>query len=1059
MANQGEITQIVDSNGNPLGKASKNPGWGIIDGTPPFKGNELPWASGWKPRAAMPQWGPSFSPMRDGNQVEFFVTGVSYFDHLYQKIATAEKSIFITGWQINFDLMLSHDKTLFQCLLQRLEANRNLRIYVLPWMSPKVGVDTCDFETTLAFLHLNAGSQGHQRVFVLPAIQQSGMTGPLGTAFSHHQKSVVIDNQYAYAGGIDLAYGRKDDGRFSVQAEWRVNRELYNSCIPPIHSVTHQERINHLTRGELLAACSDNWATSGAAWLASAPFPWLAKALDKSGDFVDIARDDYAVLKNKWDNVDLVPAFLHRLQDKVVDESAQEIRLAWSQMPEAMREQVHALIQAGCANSCDAGAAVVAWLNGATLEELPFGYFEKAGGMIEALSLLIVKVLGGAAAKRKSLYGNLAKLPHMAPKGDAVVDPASQPRMPWHDVHCCIQGPSVHDLSMNFIQRWNSIARLYNAGFWEGAGALSREISRKLHLDVSLNVKVQDIPADLLPRETFVQGGVSIQVLRSAPPALLTDIVRAKGSPKSAGVSKGAGKQLKQDNCLKAMLQAIRSSQHFIYIENQFFQSDYGKDITSTEHYSGPLGALLDIQRNPSYQKYARMLDIQGVPVDRILGRIRWSQVDDVLRDKPGGELFWRDLQDVLKNHAAVQATTVLGHGQRHVNNPIAQALVWRIRKAIVEDQRDFHVYLVVPVHPEGTLNTLNIMKQVHLTMQSISLGHDSLVNGVRRAILEKRRLKEKGLKPTDAGAEQVRHELATMALDELAREAGSSWKDHLTLLNLRNWATIGGRPVTEQVYVHSKTFIADDRVAIVGSANINDRSELGDRDSELAVLIHDSREVQVMLDGRHPAKVSACVHELRANLWKKLFGLMGSDKPATGLAGLIDKPAAPATWKAIQAVASQNAQAYERAFWYIPRSITHPKIQAPTGLVKEPPCSIWPTWQYNDLGKQASGGRLLYRMPFEAAFWRKVEVRDEANSWQPSAQARNYGRAPEEAPQGIQGFIIELPIHWTKGEDNDSGQNLTILALHQEAAPREGIQAEGPMLAQTPSTPKETPA
>jgi len=35
-------------------------------------------------------------------------------------------------------------------------------------------------------------------------------------------------------------------------------------------------------------------------------------------------------------------------------------------------------------------------------------------------------------------------------------------------------------------------------------------------------------------------------------------------------------------------------------------------------------------------------------------------------------------------------------------------------------------------------------------------------------------------------------------------------------------------------VYVHSKIMIVDDRAALIGSANINDRSLLGSRDSEV---------------------------------------------------------------------------------------------------------------------------------------------------------------------------------------------------------------------------------
>lgn len=39
---------------------------------------------------------------------------------------------------------------------------------------------------------------------------------------------------------------------------------------------------------------------------------------------------------------------------------------------------------------------------------------------------------------------------------------------------------------------------------------------------------------------------------------------------------------------------------------------------------------------------------------------------------------------------------------------------------------------------------------------------------------------------------------------------------------------------------------IVDDRLAIIGSANINERSQRGDRDSELAAIIRDTD----MLDG-----------------------------------------------------------------------------------------------------------------------------------------------------------------------------------------------------------------
>jgi len=210
-------------------------------------------------------------------------------------------------------------------------------------------------------------------------------------------------------------------------------------------------------------------------------------------------------------------------------------------------------------------------------------------------------------------------------------------------------------------------------------------------------------------------------------------------------------------------------------------------------------------------------------------------------------------------------------------------------------------------------------------------------------------------------------------------------------------------RPVTEQIYVHSKLLIADDRVAILGSANINDRSQIGNRDSELAVTVRDDETVFVKLDGAHMDQVSANVHLLRMRLWKKLFGLMGSEQPANNLALCLDKPAARETWEAIQATAYTNALAYQNAFPFLAR-------------VQGQPSSIWPTWIKKNK-------RLRYHMPFSERFWRGNQVRDMPLSLEAPE------RLIEKKPSGIQGFIVTLPTSWTEGEDNSSGMNLTLLA------------------------------
>ena len=59
--------------------------------------------------------------------------------------------------------------------------------------------------------------------------------------------------------------------------------------------------------------------------------------------------------------------------------------------------------------------------------------------------------------------------------------------------------------------------------------------------------------------------------------------------------------------------------------------------------------------------------------------------------------------------------------------------------------------------------------------------------------------------------------------------------QDYIYFFGLRNHGLFGPNhdiPKTEIIYVHSKLMIVDDRHMIIGSANINDRSLLGNRDS-----------------------------------------------------------------------------------------------------------------------------------------------------------------------------------------------------------------------------------
>lgn len=70
-------------------------------------------------------------------------------------------------------------------------------------------------------------------------------------------------------------------------------------------------------------------------------------------------------------------------------------------------------------------------------------------------------------------------------------------------------------------------------------------------------------------------------------------------------------------------------------------------------------------------------------------------------------------------------------------------------------------------------------------------------------------------------------------------QEAGvTEPQKYISFYGLRNHSVLNNEPITELIYVHSKLMIVDDKIIICGSANINDRSLIGKRDSEVAVIL-----------------------------------------------------------------------------------------------------------------------------------------------------------------------------------------------------------------------------
>ncbi|KAG0496621.1 hypothetical protein HPP92_001312 [Vanilla planifolia] len=131
--------------------------------------------------------------------------------------------------------------------------------------------------------------------------------------------------------------------------------------------------------------------------------------------------------------------------------------------------------------------------------------------------------------------------------------------------------------------------------------------------------------------------------------------------------------------------------------------------------------------------------------------------------------------------------------------------------------------------------------------------------------------------------------------LQNLYDVMGPKAQEYISFYGLRSYGRLhdSGRIATSQIYVHSKLMIVDDRMALIGSANINDRSLLGSRDSEIGIVIEDKEFVSSSMSGNswNAGKFSL---SLRLSLWSEHLGLHFDEIT------LIRDPVAEATYKDI---------------------------------------------------------------------------------------------------------------------------------------------------------------
>ena len=114
--------------------------------------------------------------------------------------------------------------------------------------------------------------------------------------------------------------------------------------------------------------------------------------------------------------------------------------------------------------------------------------------------------------------------------------------------------------------------------------------------------------------------------------------------------------------------------------------------------------------------------------------------------------------------------------------------------------------------------------------------------------------------------------------IEQLEKIMGDQWKNYIGFYSLRGHGLVNGEPRTELINIKSELMIVDDKTVILGSANINDRSMIGERNSEYAVMINEAPKLNTIMDGKNYAAANFA-YTLRVNLLAEHLGVDPKNK------------------------------------------------------------------------------------------------------------------------------------------------------------------------------------
>ncbi|KFZ20382.1 hypothetical protein V501_00174 [Pseudogymnoascus sp. VKM F-4519 (FW-2642)] len=430
-------------------------------------------------------------------------------------------------------------------------------------------------------------------------------------------------------------------------------------------------------------------------------------------------------------------------------------------------------------------------------------------------------------------------------------------RMPWHDVAMGVLGPCVVDIAEHFVLRWNLIKRdkykrdgRYNWLIMEGRDGPDEDLIGVQRPNFPVGEYVSHPLSPLSSKALGNRGTVHAQVVRSS-------------SDWSSGI-------LTEHSIQNAYSEVIRNAQHYIYIENQFFITATGDKQAPIKNTIGKAIVEAVVRAGREGRKFRVIAVIPAIP--GFTGDLRHGVAVGTRR---GPEVGTRAIMNYQYQSICRGEQSIFEQIRAQGVDPAQHIFFFNLRSY---DRLRATTALEPHGGKHGVKNREVQMAEAQQTTDSGIHSAGDQGGDLGRHIPnygdydEEQRTNAK--RRHETAEEPVGSNRATERTQSVAKNAMYQMpklEDELqgcnTIGEVDSW-------VQEELYIHAKLLIADDRTVICGSSNLNDRSQLGSRDSELSIVMTDTEPLESKMNGqefvagRHAAT-------LRRYLWREHLGLL----------------------------------------------------------------------------------------------------------------------------------------------------------------------------------------